>query len=97
VLLSTPDLVAFRDIHPRASTHILIIPRKHVSSVSELEPGDAELVGKLFLAARDLAREEGIATRGFRMVINDGPDARQSVFHLHLHLLGGRRLGWPPG
>jgi histidine triad (HIT) family protein len=94
---SDSDLVAFRDIQPQASTHILIIPRKHIPSVSELAPVDAEIMGKLFLAAKDLAREEGIEEGGYRMVVNAGPDAGQTVFHIHLHLLGGRRMGWPPG
>ena len=94
---SDPDLVAFRDIHPQAPTHILIIPRKHIASVNELGEGDTDLMGKLFLAARDLAREEGISDPGYRMVVNAGPAAGQTVFHLHLHLLGGRGMGWPPG
>ena len=97
VVLTTPDLVAFRDISPQAPTHILIIPRTHVASVSELEAVDAGTMGKLFLAARDLAREEGIDGRGYRMVVNAGPDAGQTVFHIHMHLLGGREMGWPPG
>jgi histidine triad (HIT) family protein len=92
-----PEVVAFRDIHPQAPTHILIIPRKHVSSVRELADTDAELMGKLFLAARDLAREEGISETGYRMVVNAGAGAGQTVFHIHLHLLGGRGMGWPPG
>ena len=94
---SDPEVVAFRDIHPQAPTHILIIPRKHVASVSELEDDDAGLMGKLFLTARDLAREEGISGTGYRMVVNAGPGAGQTVFHIHMHLLGGRRMGWPPG
>ena len=97
VVRSDPDLVAFRDINPQAPTHILIIPRKHISSVSQLAEEDATTMGKLFLAARDLAREEGIAQDGYRMVVNAGPGAGQTVFHIHLHLLGGRSLGWPPG
>jgi histidine triad (HIT) family protein len=90
-------VVAFRDIHPQAPTHILIIPRKHVSSVRELDDADAGLMGNLFLAARDLAREEGISEDGYRMVVNAGAGAGQTVFHIHLHLLGGRGMGWPPG
>ncbi len=97
IVRATPDLVAFRDLHPQAPTHILIVPRRHLSSVSALEPGDAETVGRLFLAAREIAEAEGIAQGGYRMVINAGPDAGQSVFHLHLHLLGGRGMAWPPG
>jgi histidine triad (HIT) family protein len=97
VVLSTPDLVAFRDISPKAPTHILIIPRSHVASVSDLEPAQTEVMGKLFLAARDLAEREGIAQTGYRMVVNAGSAAGQTVFHIHMHLLGGRGMGWPPG
>jgi histidine triad (HIT) family protein len=97
VVLTTPDLVAFRDINPQAPTHILIIPREHITTVSKLRPPDAEIMGKLFLAARELARKEGIDEDGFRMVVNAGVDAGQTVFHVHMHLLGGRVMGWPPG
>ncbi|MFP3949435.1 MAG: histidine triad nucleotide-binding protein [Gemmatimonadota bacterium] len=91
------EVLAFRDINPQAPTHILVIPRKHVASVNELEDGDAALVGSLHVAARDLAREEGIADDGYRLVMNAGKGAGQSVFHIHLHLLGGRSFRWPPG
>ncbi|MDX1567014.1 MAG: histidine triad nucleotide-binding protein [Longimicrobiales bacterium] len=91
------DVLAFRDINPQAPTHILVIPRKHIASVNELEDDDATLVGKLYLAARDLAREEGIAENGYRLVMNTREGAGQSVFHIHLHLLGGRSFRWPPG
>jgi histidine triad (HIT) family protein len=89
-------LVAFRDIDPKAPTHILLVPRRHVASLAVLEPGDAELAGRLLLAAADLARAEGL-DRGWRVVSNVGEDAGQSVAHMHVHLLGGRALGWPPG
>lgn len=88
---------AFHDIDPQAPTHVLVVPRKHISSVDALGDTDAELMGRLFLAAKDVARQEGIAQSGYRLVINEGPDALQSVAHVHLHLLGGRRFGWPPG
>ncbi len=91
------DTVAFRDINPRAPTHVLVIPRKHIASVNVLDPADAALMGKLVLAAREIAEGEGVAHSGYRMVVNAGPDAGQSVDHIHLHLLGGRVLGWPPG
>jgi histidine triad (HIT) family protein len=91
------DTVAFRDINPQAPTHVLIIPRRHIAAVSALEATDAAIVGKLFLAAGQVAREEGVETGGYRLVVNNGVDAGQSVDHIHLHLLGGRRLGWPPG
>lgn len=89
------DTVAFRDINPAAPTHVLIIPREHVERVSDLEEKHAETVGKLFLVARKIAAAEGLAD--YRLVMNCGEGAGQSVFHIHLHLLGGRRMTWPPG
>ena len=86
--------VAFRDIDPKAPTHVLVIPKEHVASLDEVR--DPALVGRLMLVAAEIAQSEGI-TRGYRTVVNSGPDAGQSVFHLHLHLLGGRKLTWPPG
>lgn len=97
VVLETPDVVAFRDINPQAPVHILIIPREHIPSVSRMEEGQAEVMGRLFLAARNLAREEGVEESGYRMVVNAGSGAGQTVFHIHMHLLGGREMGWPPG
>lgn len=91
------DIVAFRDINPKAPTHILLIPRRHLPSVNDVEPGDAEVVGKLFLVAKAVAVAEGLDRRGYRLVVNTGADAGQSVHHLHMHLLGGRSLRWPPG
>ena len=89
--------LAFHDLDPRAPVHVLIVPRKHISSVDMLEDEDAEVMGRLFLSARLLARELGVADSGYRLVINNGADAGQSVDHIHLHLLGGRPLRWPPG
>ena len=97
LVYDTSDVVAFRDINPQAPTHILIIPRKHIPSVSGLEEGDAKVMGKLFLAAQELARKEKIEESGYRMVVNAGADAGQAVFHIHMHLLGGRGMAWPPG
>jgi histidine triad (HIT) family protein len=91
------DTVAFRDTNPQAPTHVLVIPRRHIPSIDALAPGDAEAVGKLFLAARAIARDEGIHESGYRVVMNCGSDAGQSVDHIHLHLLGGRGMKWPPG
>lgn len=91
------DLVAFRDISPQAPMHILIIPRKPIPTLNDAGPEDAELIGKLLLAAARVAREAGIADRGYRTVINCNAAAGQTVFHLHLHVLGGRPLQWPPG
>ena len=91
------DLVAFRDISPQAPMHILIIPRKPIATLNDAGPEDAELIGKLFLAAARVAKEAGIAERGYRTVVNCNAAAGQTVFHLHLHVLWGRPLQWPPG
>ena len=91
------DLVAFRDINPVAPTHILLIPRRHVASLADTAPGDRELLGSLLLAASQLARDEGLAEDGYRVVTNTGANAGQSVPHLHFHLIGGRAMHWPPG
>lgn len=96
-VLETDDVIAFHDIDPKAPVHVLVIPREHVASLDDLEERHAELVGKLHLAARDVAREEGLREKGWRVVTNVGEDAGQSVAHVHLHVLGGRTLGWPPG
>ncbi len=90
-------VVAFRDLSPQAPTHILVIPRKPIPTLNDAGPEDAELIGKLFLAAARVAREAGIAERGYRTVINCNAAAGQTVFHLHVHLLGGRPMQWPPG
>ena len=91
------DLVAFRDISPQAPVHILVIPREHVASLDVAEEGHGGLLGRMLLTARDLARSEGIAEDGYRTVLNVGADGGQTVHHIHLHLLGGRALRWPPG
>lgn len=91
------DLVAFEDINPQAPTHVLVIPRKHVATVNDLEPGDDELLGKMARAAGRIAAERGVADRGYRLVMNCNEGAGQSVFHIHMHVLGGRSLSWPPG
>jgi histidine triad (HIT) family protein len=92
-------VVAFEDIHPAAPHHILFIPRRHIASMAELTQQDGELLGKLFTAAAEIARERGLddPEHGYRFVTNVGPHAGQSVFHLHFHLLGGRSFSWPPG
>jgi histidine triad (HIT) family protein len=97
IVYQDDELVAFRDIGPQAPTHILIIPRKPIATLNDLTPEDAPLVGKLFLAAKRIAEQEGIAEDGYRVVINCNAGAGQTVFHLHLHLLGGRPMRWPPG
>lgn len=91
------DTIAFEDINAQAPTHVLVIPKKHIASIDEIEPVDAEVVGKLFLAAKEIARQRGHDEKGYRVVMNMGPDAGQAVYHIHLHLLGGRSLSWPPG
>jgi histidine triad (HIT) family protein len=91
------QLVAFRDIHPAAPTHILLIPRRHLTSVGDAGADEQSLLGALMLAAAGLARDEGLEEGGYRLVANTGPNAGQSVPHLHLHLLGGRAMSWPPG
>lgn len=90
-------VLGFHDIHPQAPVHVLLIPKRHVTSLLEAAPGDDALLGSLVRRARDLAHELGVAGGGFRVVFNCGDDAGYSVDHVHLHLLGGRRLGWPPG
>ena len=90
-------VIAFRDINPKAPTHILVIPRRHVASAAELTEEDGPMLGRLFATAAQLARDAGVAERGFRLVTNSGSAAGQSVDHLHFHLLGGRSMSWPPG
>ena len=94
---SDDEILAFADIQPQAPTHILIIPRRHIGGLNDLQEGDADLVGRIALRAKSIAAEQGIADAGYRFVINCGDDGGQSVGHLHLHLLGGRPLQWPPG
>jgi len=89
--------IAFRDIQPQAPVHVLVIPRDHVDSVGRLQAEDAALGGELLLAAAEVARSEGVDESGYRIVTNVGERAGQSVFHLHVHVLGGRRMRWPPG
>jgi histidine triad (HIT) family protein len=93
VVYQDAEIVAFRDIHPRAPVHILIVPRKHVTSVAEFTEQDAPILGKMALAAAAIAKQEGIYDTGFRLVINCGRDSGMVVPHLHMHLLGGKRMG----
>ncbi len=90
-------VLAFRDINPQAPTHVLVIPREHIATINDLRPEHAALVGGLYLAAQEVARLEGLTGSGYRTVMNCGRDAGQAVFHIHLHVLGGRELRWPPG
>lgn len=89
--------IAFRDIAPQAPVHVLIVPRKPLVNVADAGPDDAELLGRVMLAAGEVARQLGVAESGYRLIVNNGAGAGQSVFHLHVHLLAGRSLTWPPG
>lgn len=97
IVYQDESIVAFRDINPKAPVHILIVPRKHIATLLDLEQGDKKLMGDIFYAAARLAKDKGISEDGFRVVLNCGPGAGQSVYHIHIHLLGGRPLTWPPG
>ncbi|MCU0971372.1 MAG: histidine triad nucleotide-binding protein [Gammaproteobacteria bacterium] len=90
-------VVAFRDLNPQAPTHVLVIPRRHVATLNDLTDADGELVGRMYLAAKRVAEMDGVAEAGYRTVVNCNAAAGQSVFHIHLHLLAGRPLHWPPG
>ena len=91
------DVLAFRDINPQAPTHVLVIPKQHIATLNDLDEGHADLVGKMMLTAAKIARQEGISDQGYRTVVNCNAHGGQMVFHIHLHLLGGRAMGWPPG
>lgn len=97
IVFEDDDVLAFRDITPQAPTHILIIPKEHIRTMNDLEPAHSELIGKLFLTAKELAEREGISEEGYRVVMNCNRGGGQAVYHIHLHLLGGRQMGWPPG
>lgn len=97
IVFEDNDILAFRDIQPKAPTHILIIPKRRISTINELEVSDADLLGRMVLVARELAASEGLAQDGYRLVMNCNELGGQSVFHIHLHLLGGRQMTWPPG
>ena len=96
IVLENEHVVAFHDIRPMAPTHVLVIPKKHVVGIAEATREDVELLGEVMMAAREVANQLGLGD-GYRLVVNNGANAGQSVFHLHLHVLGGRPLAWPPG
>lgn len=96
-VLDEDDLFAFHDIKPEAPTHVLIIPKRHIVGLGEATEEDQAVFGRILLATRRVAEMTGIAESGFRVVVNSGPNAGQSVFHLHVHVLGGRPMAWPPG
>ncbi len=97
IVAESEHAVAFRDLHPAAPTHVLVVPRKHMTSLIDASDADGELIGQVMLLARDVAKKEGLDREGYRIAINNGAGAGQSVFHLHVHLLGGRVMSWPPG
>ena len=97
IVVDEPEVVAFHDIDPKAPVHVLVIPKVHISSMMEAELRHTELLGKLLLTGQRVARQMGLEVTGCRFVINAGPDGGQSVDHLHLHVLGGRKMKWPPG
>lgn len=97
VVLENEHVLAFKDINPQAPVHVLVIPKKHLVGIHEATDADRDLMGELLLAGRKVAEQMGLYPKGYRLVINSGADAGQSVFHLHLHVLGGRSMAWPPG
>jgi histidine triad (HIT) family protein len=97
LVFKSDSVVAFRDINPQAPTHVLVIPRKHIATINDIGPDDTSLIGELYLVAAELARKEGFADEGYRVVMNCNAGAGQTVFHIHLHLMGGRPFSWPPG
>ena len=96
IVYQDQDVVVFKDINPQAPHHVLLVPRRHIASIADLTREDGLVLAALFTAAAQVARDLGIAESGYRLVTNVGPDAGQGVFHLHFHLIGGRKMGWPP-
>ena len=97
IIYESDDIIAFNDINPQAPVHVLIVPKKEIKTLNHLEVEDQEIVGKMFIAAKQLAKELNIDKNGYRTVFNCNDHGGQTVFHIHLHLLGGRQLAWPPG
>ncbi|HEB81400.1 MAG TPA: histidine triad nucleotide-binding protein [Gammaproteobacteria bacterium] len=97
IVYENDTVLAFRDVNPHAPTHILIIPRKHIATVNDIDVEDGPVMGELFIAAKAIAAQEGLSEDGYRMVVNCNEGAGQTVFHIHMHLLGGRAMRWPPG
>jgi len=97
IVFENEHVLAFKDIRPVAPAHALVIPKRHIVGMHDARPGDVEMLGHLLLAAREVAEGFGLSATGYRLVVNQGPDAGQSVFHLHCHVIGGRSMAWPPG
>lgn len=97
ILYEDDEVLAFTDINPQAPVHFLVIPKQHITTLNDLEPENAELVGRMYLAVKQVAADKGIADGGYRTVMNCNPDAGQTVWHVHVHVLGGRAMTWPPG
>ena len=97
IVFEDDEVLAFRDVNPQAPMHVLVIPKTHISTVNDLTPEHTGLVGRLYLAAQKIAADEGVAGPGYRLVMNCNAEAGQSVYHIHLHVLGGRPMAWPPG
>ena len=97
IIYQDDDVMAFNDVNPQAPTHLLIIPKKHISTVNDVKQDDELMMGKLFSAAKKIAAEKGVSDDGYRLVVNTNPQAGQTVFHIHMHLLAGRNMTWPPG
>jgi histidine triad (HIT) family protein len=97
IVFETDDMLAFRDVNPQAPTHVLIIPKKHISTVNDLDENDEAIMGKLFRTAKLIAAQEGVSDDSYRLVVNCNEKAGQTVFHIHMHLLAGRAMIWPPG
>lgn len=97
VVFEDNNILAFRDIRPQAPTHLLIIPKKHIATINDMHDSDSDLVANLIIRAKKLAQEEGLSEKGYRLVFNVNSGGGQEVYHIHLHLLGGRQMTWPPG
>jgi len=97
ILFEDDDILAFRDINPQAPIHFLVIPKKEIRTLNDIEEDDKDLIGKLFIIAKELAKSEGISEEGYRTIFNCNEHGAQTVYHIHLHVLGGRQMTWPPG
>ena len=97
IVYEDDDILAFEDINPQAPTHILIIPKKEIQTANDIQEEDTSLIGRLVLVAKDIAKQKGIDKDGYRLIMNCNDDGGQTVFHIHMHLIGGRKLSWPPG